>query len=309
MGTSTVRGKYVIFLRMGNHLNRRLSKPSMEDTILAGRLASFLSSVFPLGERSGVNLKGEYNVENKTSFDTEFYAEAKSGIETKEDAGTQAEVEPEEDSDKQKVVDDAKFYTLFWSLQQFFANPALLFEADSVLPPELLPQTASKDVNDDAKSKDESKDEDKSYVGLEEFKMATGVVLEKLFKVDESESKLTGNSDVAFLEAVAKNSTMDARREGVERNADEAFYPKYLTGRNLLASELRDPTFRRQILVQFLILVQYILEFGHKRRATWIGTKNKHFHRPWELDSSSVSRIVCIPIGSHSGTHPEFLNI
>lgn len=53
------KGKALILLRTLNDLLRRLSKMG-SNTIFCGRILTFLSGVFPLGERSGVNLRGEY---------------------------------------------------------------------------------------------------------------------------------------------------------------------------------------------------------------------------------------------------------
>jgi hypothetical protein len=53
------KGKALVLLRTLNDLLRRLSKTG-GTTLLCGRILTFLSGVFPLGERSGVNLRGEY---------------------------------------------------------------------------------------------------------------------------------------------------------------------------------------------------------------------------------------------------------
>lgn len=53
------KGKALILLRMLNDLLRRLSKMG-SSTMFCGQILTFLSGVFPLGERSGVNLRGEY---------------------------------------------------------------------------------------------------------------------------------------------------------------------------------------------------------------------------------------------------------
>lgn len=53
------KGKALILLRTLNDLLRRLSKTG-STTMFCGRILTFLSGVFPLGERSGVNLRGEY---------------------------------------------------------------------------------------------------------------------------------------------------------------------------------------------------------------------------------------------------------
>ena len=54
------KGKALILLRTLNELLKRLSKMGERNTEFCGRILIFLSEVFPLGERSGVNLRGEY---------------------------------------------------------------------------------------------------------------------------------------------------------------------------------------------------------------------------------------------------------
>ena len=53
------KGKALVLLRTLNDLLRRLSKIG-NTTLFCGRILTFMSQVFPLGERSGVNLRGEY---------------------------------------------------------------------------------------------------------------------------------------------------------------------------------------------------------------------------------------------------------
>ncbi|KAF5380757.1 hypothetical protein D9757_007163 [Collybiopsis confluens] len=74
------KGKALVLLRTLNDLLRRLSKAGRETIGFSGRILTFLSQVFPLGERSGVNLRGEYGpvwdmpqVENKDLEDDDFY--------------------------------------------------------------------------------------------------------------------------------------------------------------------------------------------------------------------------------------------
>ncbi len=56
-------------LRLCNELLRRLSKA--KNTVFCGRILILLSSVFPLTERSGVNLRGDFNTENVTLVESE----------------------------------------------------------------------------------------------------------------------------------------------------------------------------------------------------------------------------------------------
>ena len=60
------RGKLVM-LRTCNELQRRLSKTA--DTVLRGGVLLLLSSLYPLSERSALNLGGNYNAGNTTELD------------------------------------------------------------------------------------------------------------------------------------------------------------------------------------------------------------------------------------------------
>ena len=66
----------------------------------------------------------------------------------------------------------------------------------------------------------------------------------------------------------------------------EAFYPKYLSGRPLLAYELSDIMFRRHILTQFLVLFQFLLGCTATSREKNGGWANKLLIPPHELSEA-----------------------
>uniref|UniRef100_A0A8C8GTK7 Uncharacterized protein n=1 Tax=Oncorhynchus tshawytscha TaxID=74940 RepID=A0A8C8GTK7_ONCTS len=53
-------------LRMCNDLLRRLSKS--QNTVFCGRIQLFLARLFPLSEKSGLNLQSQFNLDNITVF-------------------------------------------------------------------------------------------------------------------------------------------------------------------------------------------------------------------------------------------------
>jgi len=63
-------------LRSCNELLRRLSRA--EDAVFCGRVFFFLFQTFPLGDKSSVNLRGEYHTENVTVFEKEPQIEPES---------------------------------------------------------------------------------------------------------------------------------------------------------------------------------------------------------------------------------------
>jgi THO complex subunit 1 len=117
-----------------------------EDPVFCGRVYIFMFQSFPLGDKSSVNLRGNFHVENVTTFE-EFLKE--SGAEedqmqiddiestpvTKDESKSEERVVKLGDSDIRKddkvsTMDIESLYPVFWSLQHSFSNPPRLFEED-----------------------------------------------------------------------------------------------------------------------------------------------------------------------------------
>ncbi|ATY67266.1 THO complex subunit [Cordyceps militaris] len=125
--------KKLVILRSCNELLRRLSRA--EDTAFCGRVFIFMFQCFPLGDRSSVNLRGEYHVENVTTYET-----TTNGSSTKMDIDIEAPV-AETNGEKKLDAKDSKakeggsrlsseeLYPLLWSLQESFSQPTTLFDA------------------------------------------------------------------------------------------------------------------------------------------------------------------------------------
>ena len=90
VGMVPQKGKALVLLRTLNDLLRRLSKMG-SNTIFCGRILTFLSGVFPLSERSGVNLRGEYGA----TWDTVLFSSEK-GAPQDEKSEDRVEVKPED---------------------------------------------------------------------------------------------------------------------------------------------------------------------------------------------------------------------
>ena len=250
--------KSLIILRTCNELLRRLSRA--EDTVFCGRVFIFLFQSFPLGDKSSVNLRGEYHVENVTTYEilppSEAVAEVDGMDVDKEEVVVKADEPAGEDgtpsSDRpeiasQQIASSAKtvkfeakvgkqeepemdmdaLYATFWSLQEFFSQPTKLFD----------------DIN------------------LETFKKGLQATMRK-FKEVQMGSQPRGAT-----------KPMDESRRGVKRKRggqeDEissAFNPKYLTSRDLFDLEINDLAFRRHIMVQSLIIVDFLLSLNPKSK-------------------------------------------
>ena len=135
--------KNLVILRSCNELLRRLSRA--EDTAFCGRVFIFMFQSFPLGDKSSVNLRGEYHIENVTTFDV---VSPKAADPEQMDVDTETtKASPngvistpkvsEESSATSKGVTFSKpetpmspeeLYPIFWSLQQSFNQPKSLFD-------------------------------------------------------------------------------------------------------------------------------------------------------------------------------------
>ncbi|KAI7906379.1 THO complex subunit 1 transcription elongation factor-domain-containing protein [Cokeromyces recurvatus] len=214
------KGKGLILLRMCNELLRRLSKET--STVFCGRILMFLANSFPLGERSGVNLRGDFNTD-MVHYDT-----------------------PEEvDADPTMSDDQKEFYKLFWSTRHYFANPPTIFVDDN----------------------------------FNKLQNGTNKIVERFKLIADKEAEISGSRK--------KNEGVAIKRDRVEYernisdisgdNADDAEemlalinrdykFPRLLSSRKLLGLELEDIKFRRSVIVQYLILFQYLLSFSEEER-------------------------------------------
>ncbi|KAF3205744.1 hypothetical protein TWF191_001764 [Orbilia oligospora] len=219
VGVDGTKGKGIILLRLCNELLRRLSKS--EDTVFCGRIFVFLTKSFPLSERSGVNLRGEFHVENKTTFDERW----------SQLAGNQPDhFSPslrDNDSSQAALAADAcnRLYAVLWSTQHEFAEPIRLFQKEI----------------------------------LDNFKESLDTVI-KAFR--SSIDEYGHNAPV-----VASDTRRSHKRKWdgeVKHDELDSYNPKYLTSRELFDLEVRDLVFRRHILVQFLIVIEFLLSLSPK---------------------------------------------
>ncbi|KAF2457952.1 THO complex subunit 1 transcription elongation factor-domain-containing protein [Lineolata rhizophorae] len=242
------RNKHLVVLRSCNDLLRRLSRA--EDAVFCGRVFVFLFQCFPLGDRSSVNLRGEFHTENVTTFEETPPAESVDQVDVEstgqkengqqgddeqpaQDADTSGPVKPPDESvkitvsqptasdDGGKSMDTDKLYPVFWTLQEAFSDPRRLFSANYFA---------------------------KFKAGLE----ATIAKFKEVPKVLQAQS----------------DSARGVKRSAEDRHDEFAstYNPKYLTSRDLFKLELSDLAFQRHILVQTLILIDFLLSLTEKSK-------------------------------------------
>ena len=103
-------------LRMCNDILRRLSKS--QNTIFSGRIQLFLARLFPLEEKSALNLMSHFNTENVTIFKKD---KNDNGFADENDTES---MDAEEGELPASNPIDFELYTKLWSLQEYFSNPA-----------------------------------------------------------------------------------------------------------------------------------------------------------------------------------------
>jgi THO complex subunit 1 len=247
------KAKNLVILRTCNELLRRLSRA--EDTVFCGRVFIFLFQSFPLGDRSSVNLRGEFHVENATIFDPEP-KKSKDAIKPMEidnerpissggqtPASTVAEVDVQKTGRSTpmpvKIKQEGKtndappdldtLFPQFWSLQALFSNPKRLFDPSE----------------------------------MKQFKDSMLATL-ACFRSISGSSSASSTTQIAGRGAKRK-------RSGDGSRLAQTYNPKYLTNRDLFDLEVHDLAFRRHILTQCLIMLDFLLSLTPAAKAKWQG--------------------------------------
>ncbi|KAJ6469590.1 THO complex subunit 1 transcription elongation factor-domain-containing protein [Mycena vitilis] len=250
------KGKALVLLRTLNDLLRRLSKMGTT-TIFCGRILTFLTGVFPLRDRSGVNLRGDYG---PTWEGVE--APAKAAAEPEQDVVMADAKETEKEEDKMQVDDEQKkpasptedkkddFYTTFWSLQLPFSKPPLFAQPNT----------------------------------FDEFQAAVNKVIPVIREATAKERAMMGSR------AGGSTSLKRKREPDAEESSSvtEYFFAKFLTSPDLLDLEIADTHFRRQFLFQLAILLSHLQTFTKAGKALWVTPRNRSLQMNFTLEPAQA---------------------
>lgn len=197
-------------LRMCNDLLRRLSKS--QNTVFCGRIQLFLARLFPLSEKSGLNLQSQFNLDNITVFNKNEQESTlgQKHTEEKEDGMEVEEGEMGEDDAPApcSIPIDYNLYRKFWTLQDYFRNPVQCYDKFS-------------------------------WMTFLKFSDETLAVF-KSYKLDDMQA--------------SKRKLEELRAS----SGEHVYFAKFLTSEKLMDLQLSDSNFRRHILLQYLILFQYL---------------------------------------------------
>ena len=212
-------------LRICNEFLRRLSRS--QNTILCGRIQLFLARLFPMSEKSALNLNNQFNLTNITAF----------GLEDCE-----ADVSKElAESDTQAGKLDVKLYESLWNMQSYFRDPNQCYDNEK----------------------------------WRQMTLHTDIVLNsfKSIRLDDEIARGFLGTNYVDEDEMEMNSGEEAK-----------YFTKFLTNPKLLELQMRDSLFRRHILLQYLILFQY-LECSTKTKLTQHVMKKDQ--TSWVLDTKS----------------------
>ncbi|CAE1172265.1 THOC1 [Acanthosepion pharaonis] len=204
-------------LRMCNDLLRRLSKS--QNTVFCGRIQLFLSRLFPLSEKSALNLMSQFNLDNVTLYNTK-------PEESRLRKNDRMEFEDGEMEEANSMVPiDYNLYRKFWALQDFFRKPVQCYEKLSWM----------------------------TFVSNAD-EVLTAFSSYKLDDMKTSRKKL----DKSYMPEA------------------QTYFAKYLTSEKLLNLQLADSNFRRYVLVQFLIFMQYLNAPVKFKNANYVLTEDQN---------------------------------
>lgn len=205
----------ILLLRMCNDLLRRLS--SAQNTVFCGRIQLFLARLFPLSEKSALNLMSHFNLENVTTYNREAGMGEEKEVKEKDEEAM--EIDDLDASLDSNAPIDYNLYHKLWSLQDFFRQPTQCFLPDQW---KLFTTNVQEVLQAFASYK------------LEDVTVSSG----KKKKEQEAKKAKHGASMVEYSES--------------------HYFAKFLTSEKLMSLQLQDSHFRRHILIQILVLFQYL---------------------------------------------------
>ncbi|PVI06162.1 nuclear matrix protein [Periconia macrospinosa] len=257
------QNKNLVILRLCNELLRRLSRA--EDPVFCGRVYIFLFQSFPLGDRSSVNLRGNFHVENVTTFEEYLGAstpvEDGMDVDAKEEVSEDAQVTEKDDvpaisetpTAKPPTMDINALYPVFWSLQNFFSDPPRLFDTEN----------------------------------FKRFKDGLEATLAKFKEVPK----------VIQTVGTSLPTSAESPSDGGYDELASASNPKYLTSLDLFKLELSDLAFQRHILVQALIMIDFLLTLTEKSKSKpYYQAAQKAMQYPFTLNDEETEWALGIKV-------------
>ena len=90
-----------LHIRSNLIFNDKKRDPKHQNNVFCGRIHIFLTRIFPISEKSALNLNSNFNLDNETRFDDEIEGET-----------------------------DKQLYESIWKVQDIFRSPTGIYETD-----------------------------------------------------------------------------------------------------------------------------------------------------------------------------------
>jgi THO complex subunit 1 len=272
------RGKLTV-LRVCNDLKLRLSKEKTSDVVLRGRVSLLLSALYPLSERSALNIAGAYNndekrydVEERPSSDEIPRVEVNAATEVKETRRGYAKNDTKNGKEGNATADvdallssavDAAFYRTFWNLQIFFRDPQSTLAAgpggwnafrrslEAVL---AAFETHQLDRSAAAEAEAAAAAAAFAAGGASDEPRSLGVAIDGAPE-DDSMDADDEKEETRVTKKVRRRGSFTTR--SVSADSSESAGVTYLTAAPLLRLQLRDAAFRRHFLTQCAVFLNH----------------------------------------------------
>jgi len=271
-------------LRLCNDLLRRLSATGSRDIKFSGKVQLFLTRLFPIDEKSALNLTSNFHLENTT----EFTEPEKSGLPLDEAAvkkyleeDKKVQLEATSGATRSKLVSQMSTATEAGEIKD---------EADVKSEKMRMPSEDGEcdDMDTSVGADDVFNDSTVKKPTIEFKTVGSTTITYKLYRAIWSLQKYFNNPKMLFEEdnfkeferyaaqviglftdyqvdvthknnkGANKTPKTYIKGENAQNDENSATFPKYLTSEQLTHLQIKDPQFRHQIILQFLILVQYV---------------------------------------------------
>ncbi|RKP37610.1 THO complex subunit 1 transcription elongation factor-domain-containing protein [Dimargaris cristalligena] len=250
-GMVATRGKGLILLRVCNNLLRRCSQT--RHSAFAGRVLLYIANAFPLSDRSGVNVRGDFNsLANSPNTTT---ASTMGAVDLSEAALASLRGVGNDES-KESL---AKLYADLWSLPRHFSDPPRLFN-----PTEFSSFRGSLDsvithFRHYAQENVSHTNQHRKKRGRNTYEAPSSSV------PMGTRGSLPAGSPMAMSPPDTTGYAINGAN-GEEEDFN-LWNPKYLCSPGLFELQLSDVQFRRQILLQALITLRYLTLFTAANKA------------------------------------------
>ena len=246
--------------------------------MFCGRVFIFLFQSFPLGDKSAVNLRGEFHTENVTAFDSKGPAIASGSPDAMQvDGQTVGQERQMDESDGPSTQTDGKSELDQKDIKTEESKAAQPTSRgpDSQLKSAIVSVPTDPEKQQQQQQQEEALKPDHLYSvfwSLQHvFSNPPKIFDGQEFDAFRSALELTIKKFKSMPKVphlVVEGSKAGTKRRRHEEGEDFAstFNPKYLTSRDLFELEMSDQTFQRHILVQSLILLDFLLSLTPKAK-------------------------------------------